>query len=101
MHMSAGEARKIADRERKAMERAVQAKVEAMREDDNVYDVSYEGQGTSTQEVAATATDVKVRGAARCWAVASWWCLAGACGAAALYRLAAGCAGRCNRCLCW
>jgi hypothetical protein len=66
VHMSAVEARKIADRERKAAERAVQAKVDAMREDDNVYDVSYEGQGTSTQEVAATATDIKVGSPARC-----------------------------------
>jgi hypothetical protein len=33
-------------------------KVEAMREDDNVFDVSFEGMGTD--EPTASATDVKV-----------------------------------------
>jgi hypothetical protein len=60
VHLSLAEAKKLADRDRKAAERSVQAKADALREDDNVYDVSYEGQGTSMQEVAATATDVKV-----------------------------------------
>lgn len=52
--------------ERKALEAAVRAKEDALREDENVFDVSYEGMG---EEVSATATDVKVRacmGAAAC-----------------------------------
>lgn len=52
------ETKKLADKERKAMEKAYRAKEDALRDDDNVFDVSYEGMGDG---VAATATDVKVR----------------------------------------
>lgn len=38
------EIRKIADRDRKAAEKAAQAKAAALRDDDNVFDVSYENQ---------------------------------------------------------
>ncbi|GLC59464.1 hypothetical protein PLESTB_001490300 [Pleodorina starrii] len=50
--------KKLADKERKALEAAVRAKEDALREDENVFDVSYEGMG---DEVSATATDVKVQ----------------------------------------
>lgn len=36
----------------------MQAKVEALKEDDNVFDVSYEGQGD--ENATTSATDVKV-----------------------------------------
>ncbi|PNW88567.1 hypothetical protein CHLRE_01g034950v5 [Chlamydomonas reinhardtii] len=55
---SSRENKKIADKERKALEAAVRAKEDALREDENVFDVSYEGMG---EEVSATATDVKVQ----------------------------------------
>ncbi len=38
------EVRKIADRDRKAAEKAAAAKAAALRDDDNVFDVSYENQ---------------------------------------------------------
>ncbi|KAL4447281.1 hypothetical protein ABPG77_007314 [Micractinium sp. CCAP 211/92] len=52
------ETRKIADRERKALEKAAQAKAAALRDDDNVFDVSYEQQGDG--EGTLSATDIKV-----------------------------------------
>lgn len=52
------ETKKLADKERKALEKAHRMKQEALRDDENVFDVSYEGMG---EGVAATATDVKVR----------------------------------------
>ncbi|KXZ55387.1 hypothetical protein GPECTOR_3g513 [Gonium pectorale] len=55
---SSRENKKLADKERKALEAAVRAKEDALREDENVFDVSYEGMG---DEVSATATDVKVQ----------------------------------------
>eukprot|EP00798_Chlamydomonas_sp_ICE-L_P029146 gene29146-32366_t len=55
------EAKKIADKERKASERAYQLKQEALREDDNVFDVAFEGQGgVDGAGVAVSATDIKV-----------------------------------------
>lgn len=39
------------------MEKALQVKAEALKDDDNVFDVSFEGQG---MEAIASATDVKV-----------------------------------------
>ena len=57
---SAAESKKIADRERKANEKAHQMKMEALREDDNVFDVAFEGQGD--ENAATSATDVKVIG---------------------------------------
>lgn len=56
--INARDNKKIADKERKAMEAAVRAKEDALREDENVFDVSYAGMG---EEAAATATDIKVR----------------------------------------
>lgn len=41
------------------MEKAFQAKQEALREDDNVFDVAFEGQGDDSAVLSAT--DVKVR----------------------------------------
>ena len=55
----AGDSRKIADKERKLMEKAFQMKQEALREDDNVFDVAFEGQGDDN--ATTSATDVKVR----------------------------------------
>lgn len=40
------EVRKIADRDRKAAEKAAAAKAAALRDDDNVFDVSYENQAS-------------------------------------------------------
>jgi len=51
------EAKKLADKERLAMEKALAAKREALREDDNVFDVSFEGMGN---DEVVSATDVKV-----------------------------------------
>ncbi|CAD7700689.1 unnamed protein product [Ostreobium quekettii] len=51
------EQKKIADRERKQLEKALRIKEAALRDDDNVFDVSYEGQG---EESTLSATDVKV-----------------------------------------
>lgn len=55
--INARDNKKIADKERKANEAAVRAKEDALREDDNVFDVSYAGMGEDAQ---ATATDIKV-----------------------------------------
>ncbi|WIA09051.1 hypothetical protein OEZ85_008465 [Tetradesmus obliquus] len=52
------EAKKLADKERQAMEKALRMKAEAMRDDENVFDVAFEGMGGD--EPAATASDVKV-----------------------------------------
>jgi hypothetical protein len=51
------EVKKLADKERLAMEKALQAKKEALREDENVFDVSFEGMGN---DEVVSATDVKV-----------------------------------------
>jgi ATP-binding cassette subfamily F protein 1 len=54
-----GDSKKIADKERKTMEKAFQIKQEALRDDDdNVFDVAFEGQGD--ENAIASATDVKV-----------------------------------------
>jgi ATP-binding cassette, subfamily F, member 1 len=58
--MGAKEAKKIADKERKARERALALKAEALRDDDNVFDVSYEGMGDARATAQENATDVKV-----------------------------------------
>ena len=55
---SAKETRKIADRERKLLEKSAQMKVDALRDDDNVFDVSYEQQGDGDSTLSAT--DIKV-----------------------------------------
>lgn len=46
-------------------------KVEAMRDDENVFDVAFEGMGT--EEATASATDVKVWGATKRVLVHHWW----------------------------
>lgn len=52
------ESKRMAEKERKMLEKAAAAKAEALRDDDNVFDVSYEqtGDGDST----LSATDIKV-----------------------------------------
>ena len=59
---SGKELRKIADRDRKIGERAAEAKAAALRDDDNVFDVSYENQGGEGDGGGGTlsATDIKV-----------------------------------------
>ena len=57
---SAKEAKKIAEKERKARERALAMKAEALRDDDNVFDVSYEGMGDARGAAQENASDVKV-----------------------------------------
>ncbi len=57
--MSAKEAKKIEERERMATERAAWLKAQALRDDDNVFDVAYEKQGDGTDTLSAT--DIKVR----------------------------------------
>ncbi len=55
--MSVREEKKLADKERMMMEASIRAKQDAMREDENVFDVAFEGMGGD--EAAASATDVK------------------------------------------
>ncbi|MEW5312400.1 MAG: hypothetical protein WDW38_004039 [Sanguina aurantia] len=55
---SGRETKKLADKERQLAEKAFRAKEDALREDDNVFDVSFEGQGEIMTTVSAT--DVKV-----------------------------------------
>ncbi|GAB4823496.1 hypothetical protein N2152v2_010542 [Parachlorella kessleri] len=52
------EARKLQDRERKLLEKAAAAKADALRDDDNVFDVAYEQQGA--EDGVLSATDIKV-----------------------------------------
>lgn len=47
--------KKLADKDRKAMEKAHQVKLAALQEDENVFDVSYEGQGEESTTTSATA----------------------------------------------
>lgn len=52
----------MADRDRKAAEKAAAAKAAALRDDDNVFDVSYENQGADAEGASTlSATDIKVR----------------------------------------
>jgi ATP-binding cassette subfamily F protein 1 len=55
---SGKEAKKLADKERKIMEKAAAAKAAALQDDDNVFDVSFEKQGEG--ESTLSATDIKV-----------------------------------------
>lgn len=55
---SGKEAKKLADKERKIMEKAAAAKAAALQDDDNVFDVSFEKQGDG--ESTLSATDIKV-----------------------------------------
>jgi ATP-binding cassette, subfamily F, member 1 len=60
LQMSSKEAKKIAEKERKARERAQMLKAEALKDDDNVFDVSYGGMGDARSAAQENATDVKV-----------------------------------------
>ena len=51
--------KKLADKERRQIEEAHRAKAAALRDDDNVFDVAYEQQGSEGQDVLS-ATDIKV-----------------------------------------
>ena len=51
--------KKLADKERRQVEEAHRAKAAALRDDDNVFDVAYEQQGSEGQDVLS-ATDIKV-----------------------------------------
>ena len=67
------EGRKIADKERKAAERAHLMKLDALREDDNVFDVAFEGQGGEDgQGATSSATDIKVQIACERTHVLAW-----------------------------
>jgi hypothetical protein len=57
--VNAREAKKLADKERLLMEKAHRMREEAMREDDNVFDVAFEGMGA--EDATLSATDIKVR----------------------------------------
>ena len=54
---SAKDSKRMADKERKMMEKAAAMKAEALRDDDNVFDVSYEQSG---EDSTLSATDIKV-----------------------------------------
>lgn len=56
---SARDNKKLAEKERKLLEKSVREKELALRDDDNVFDVSYENQGDNTADVVS-ATDIKV-----------------------------------------
>jgi ATP-binding cassette, subfamily F, member 1 len=60
VQMSSKDAKKIADKERKAREKALAMKAEALKDDDNVFDVAYEGMGETRTAAQENATDVKV-----------------------------------------
>lgn len=60
LQMSAKDAKKIADKERKARERALALKADALRDDENVFDVAFEGMGEARTAAQENATDVKV-----------------------------------------
>ena len=51
--------KKLADKDRKLQEKAVQAKAIALADDDNVFDVAFEQQGDVGS--TASATDIQVR----------------------------------------
>ena len=56
---SVKEQKKLADKERKLLEKAHREKESALRDDDNVFDVAFENQGANATDVAS-ATDIKV-----------------------------------------
>ena len=56
---SAAASKRVADKERKMQEKAAAMKADALRDDDNVFDVSYEQQG-SGEDSTLSATDIKV-----------------------------------------
>ena len=58
MQVSIKDEKKLAERQRKLNEKAAREKQDALRDDDNVFDVAFENQGESADTVSAT--DVKV-----------------------------------------
>ncbi|GBF96295.1 ABC transporter F family member [Raphidocelis subcapitata] len=58
IQVNAREAKKLADKERLLLEKAYRAREDAMREDDNVFDVAFEGMGDG--DATLSATDIKV-----------------------------------------
>lgn len=64
MQVTDKDKRKLADKQRKVEERVHQMKMEALRDDDSVFDVAYEQQGTSSDVLSAT--DVKVLSSHAC-----------------------------------
>lgn len=58
VQVSIKDQKKLAERQRKLNEKAVRLKQDALRDDDNVFDVAFENQGETTDTVSAT--DVKV-----------------------------------------
>ena len=58
------EKRKLVDKDRKQMEKAHQAKLAALADDDNVFDVAFEQQGDGTEGATLSTTDIKVGGLA-------------------------------------
>ena len=59
LQISERERRKISDKDRKQLEKAHQAKLAALQDDDNVFDVAYEQQGDGAEANQST-TDIKV-----------------------------------------
>lgn len=59
LQITGREARKLNDKQRKLEETAVRNKLDALRDDDNVFDVSYERQGGGAEDTVS-ATDIKV-----------------------------------------
>lgn len=62
--MSDKERKKINEKTRKQQETAARAKAEALRDDDNVFDVAFEQQGAGGEaaDSVVSATDIKVGG---------------------------------------
>ena len=59
--MSDRELRKLNDKQRRLQETAARNKADALRDDDNVFDVSYENQGGAGDAGdTVSATDIKV-----------------------------------------
>lgn len=63
MQATGKEQKKLADKERKLLEKAYREKEAALRDDDNVFDVSYESQAAGISDVLS-ATDIKASHAA-------------------------------------
>lgn len=59
LQASIKEQKKLADKERKLLEKAHREKESALRDDDNVFDVAFENQGASAADIIS-ATDIKV-----------------------------------------
>lgn len=58
MQVTERDKKKLADKDRKLQEKAHQAKLAALADDDDVFDVAFEQQGEGT--ATASATDIQV-----------------------------------------